>query len=131
MTTRVAHSKEDVEIGERVERKPFDFAINIPKYVMVPRNAYKRHGKVEERQRSLAKFAETSPLNRIERGSDSHGFITTGVSYYYLKQQFPVASILKLGFSYPFCDETIITFAKSVKELCVVEELDPIIEEHC
>jgi indolepyruvate ferredoxin oxidoreductase, alpha subunit len=131
MTTRVAHSKEDVEIGERVERAPIEFAVNIPKYVMVPRNAYKRHMVVEERQRNLAKFAERSPLNRIERGTGARGFITTGVSYYYLKQQFPDASILKLGFSYPFCDETIISFAKSVKELFVIEELDPIIEEHC
>ena len=131
MTTRVAHSKEDVEIGERVERKPFEFAINIPKYVMVPRHAYRRHGIVEERQRALAKFAETTPLNRIERGSDELGFITSGVSYYYIKQQFPEASILKLGFTYPFCDETIMSFARSVKELCVIEELDPILEEHC
>jgi indolepyruvate ferredoxin oxidoreductase alpha subunit len=131
MTTRVAHSKEDVEIGQRIERKPFEFAINIPKYVMVPRNAYKRHGKVEERQRALAKFAETTPLNRIERGSNERGFITSGVSYYYIKQQFPEASILKLGFSYPFCDATIASFARSVKELHVIEELDPIIEDRC
>jgi indolepyruvate ferredoxin oxidoreductase, alpha subunit len=131
MTTRVAHSKEDVEVGERVEQKPFEFSINVPKYVMVPRNAYKRHIKVEERQRALAAASESSPLNRAEPGDGRIGFITTGVSYYYVKQQFPDAAVLKLGFSYPFCDDKIRAFAGSVKQLFVVEELDPIIEEHC
>ena len=131
MTTRVAHSKEDVAIGARTEQKPFEFTINIPKYVMVPRNAYKRHSKVEERQRVLAGLAESSPLNSVERGDDHIGFITSGVSYYYIKQQSPGASILKLGFTYPFCDEKIKTFAGSVKQLFVIEELDPILEEHC
>jgi indolepyruvate ferredoxin oxidoreductase alpha subunit len=131
MTTRVAHSKEDVEIGERVEQKPFEFTVNVPKYVMVPRNAYRKHIKVEERQRALAKLSETSPLNRAEPGDGRIGFITSGVSYYYIKQQFPDASILKLGFSYPFCDDKIRAFAGGVKTLFVIEELDPIIEEHC
>ncbi len=58
-------------------------------------------------------------------------FITTGVSFYYLRQRFPDAPILKLGFSHPFCDGKIAAFAQSVKEVFVVEELDPIIEEHC
>ena len=132
MTTRVAHSKEDVETGERIEQTPAaEFTVNVPKYVMVPRNAYKRHSKVEERQRALAILSETSPLNRIERGDDRIGFITSGVSYYYIRQQFPDASILKLGFSYPFCNDKITAFAGSVKELFVIEELDPVIEEHC
>ena len=131
MTTRVAHSKEDVEIGRRVEQKPFEFTVNVPKYVMVPRNAYRRHIKVEERQRALAKLSETSPLNRAEPGDGRIGFITSGVSYYYVKQQFPDAPVLKLGFSYPFCDDKIRAFAGHVKTLFVIEELDPFIEEHC
>jgi indolepyruvate ferredoxin oxidoreductase alpha subunit len=135
MTTRVAHSKEDVRCGERVEHAPFEFKIDASKYVMVPKNAYQAHAKVEARQAALAKFADATPLNRIEPdncpGIASMGFITTGVSYCYLKQQFPDAPILKLGFSYPFCDEKIAAFAKSVKEIFVMEELDPIIEEHC
>jgi indolepyruvate ferredoxin oxidoreductase alpha subunit len=131
MTTRVAHSKEDVLCGERIEHKPFEFRIDAQKYVMVPRNAYRAHARVEERQAALAKFAESTPLNRIEPGTGSTGFITTGVSYYYLRQQFPDAPILKLGFSYPFCDEKIAAFAKSVSEVVVMEELDPIIEDHC
>ena len=61
MTTRVAHSKEDVEIGKRVEQKPFEFKVDVPKYVMVPRNAYRRHIKVEERQRRWRNSARPLP----------------------------------------------------------------------
>jgi len=135
MTSRVAHTKEDVRCGERVEHAPFEFRIDAAKYVMVPKNAYRAHVKVEKRQAMLAKFADATSLNRIEpdryQGKNSIGFITTGVSYYYLKQRFPDAPILKLGFSYPFCDEKIAAFAKTVNEVFVMEELDPIIEEHC
>jgi indolepyruvate ferredoxin oxidoreductase alpha subunit len=130
MTTRVAHSKEDVIVGERTERPNLPFSINIPKYVMVPKNAYKRHIFVEQRILNLKEFAETTSLNRIEQGSDKLGFITSGVSYYYIKERYPDASILKLGFTYPFCDRKIAEFSASVKELTVVEELDPFIEEH-
>jgi indolepyruvate ferredoxin oxidoreductase, alpha subunit len=130
MTTRVAHSKENVSVGARVEVPLKPFATNIPKYVMVPRNAYQKHIQIEKRQVQLAALSEKTALNRIEKGSAKLGFITSGVTYLYLKEHYPDASFLKLGFTYPFCDKKIALFAKSVKELVVVEELDPIIEDH-
>ncbi|MFW6254517.1 MAG: thiamine pyrophosphate-dependent enzyme, partial [Chitinivibrionales bacterium] len=56
--------------------------------------------------------------------------ITAGVPYTYVKETYPDASILKLGMPYPFPDDLIRTFAQSVKELVVIEELDPFLEEH-
>jgi indolepyruvate ferredoxin oxidoreductase alpha subunit len=130
MTSRVAHSKEDLLVGTRIEKPAVEFKINVPKYVMVPRNAYKKHILIEKRQLELAAFSETSDLNKLELADTSLGFITSGVSYYYIKERFPGASVLKLGFTYPFCDNKIRAFAAAVKELVVVEELDPFIEEH-
>jgi indolepyruvate ferredoxin oxidoreductase alpha subunit len=130
MTTRVAHTKENMTVGARADVALRQFYTNIPKYVMVPRNAYQKHILVEKRLLSLAAFAEKSPLNRIEKGSPKLGFITSGVTYQYLKEMYPDASYLKLGFTYPFCDTKIARFAQSVKDVIVVEELDPIIEEH-
>jgi indolepyruvate ferredoxin oxidoreductase alpha subunit len=130
MTTRVAHSKENMSIGARTEKPLRPFAPDIPKYVMVPRNAYRKHILVEQRLLRLIAFAEKTGLNRIEKGSAKLGFITSGVSYHYLKENFPDASYLKLGFTYPFCDKKIARFARTVKDLVVVEELDPFIEEH-
>ncbi len=59
MTTRVAHSKEDVRLEPRVPVPARGFTVNIPKYVMVPRNAFFRHIDLEERLRRLAAFSET------------------------------------------------------------------------
>ena len=130
MCTRVAHSQSIVDPGERnVPLK--DYEKNIAKYVMMPGNAKKRHPFVEERTKALTELAETSPLNRIEWGGKEIGIITASTSYQYVKEVFgEEASILKLGIANPLPVELIKNFAKEVKELYVVEELDPIIENH-
>lgn len=57
------------------------------------------------------------------------GFITSGVCYQYVKEVFPEASVLKLGFTNPLPRLMIETFANSVDRLYVIEELDPFLEE--
>jgi indolepyruvate ferredoxin oxidoreductase alpha subunit len=130
LTTRIAHTKENVSVGARTAVPLKPFAVNPAKYVMVPGNAYRRHIALAERLGRLAAYAETSPFNRIERGSSALGFITDSVSYLYCKENYPDASFLKLGFTYPFPDGLIRSFAASVKDIVVVEELEPFIEEH-
>ena len=65
MCTRVAHSQSVVETSDRVvpERKAYEK--NIPKYVMMPGNAIRRHPFVEERTRKLREWSETSGINRV------------------------------------------------------------------
>jgi indolepyruvate ferredoxin oxidoreductase alpha subunit len=130
MTTRISHSKEDVKLGERVECPTKPLVQNMQKYVMVPRLARMRHEFIEKRLEKLQAYSEKSKLNKVEMNDTSLGFITSSVSYCYLKEVYPGASYLKLGFLYPFCDEKIRQFAASVKKVVVVEELDPFIEDH-
>ena len=130
LTTRVAHSKQDVAEGTRLFLPNKPFRVDIAKYVMVPKNATARHRAVEERLVRLRDFAELTPLNRVELRDRALGFVTSGVSYLYIREMFPDASILKLGLSYPFCDQKIRDFSRLVQELVVVEELDPFIETH-
>jgi indolepyruvate ferredoxin oxidoreductase alpha subunit len=130
MTTRVSHTKEDVPLGKREVPKKPPFERNVAKYVMVPGHAYQRHIFVEKRLGKLTTLAERTRLNRIEPGDGKLGFITSSVVYQYLKDIYPDASYLKLGMSYPFCDDKIKAFARTVKKLFVVEELDPFLEEH-
>ena len=133
MCTRVAHSQSIIETSDRVvpPKKPYEK--NPQKYIMMPGFAKKRHPIVEERLKKLTAFAETTPLNRLEPGSDdSVGIITSSTSYQYVKEacgdRYPV---LKLGMVWPLPVDAIRSFAASVKELVVVEELDGFIEEHC
>lgn len=129
MCTRVAHSQSIVETGERKDfGKPYEK--NIPKYVMMPGNAKKRHPVVEERTKKLREYAETSPLNRVEMGKADLGIITASTSYQYVKEVFgDDASVLKLGMTHPLPEKLIKDFAARVKRLVVVEELDNVIEE--
>jgi len=86
---------------------------------------------VEERLEELKSFAESTDLNTVSYQDENIGFITAGVAYLYVRESYPQASLLKLGFVHPFCDQKIRDFASRVGELYVVEELDPFLEEHC
>lgn len=129
ITTRIAHSRSAVELGERTEREPSGFQHEPPKTVMVPGNARRRHAVVEARMIELAQWAETTELNRIEKGDKRIGVIVSGVAYQYVKEVRPRASILKLGLVHPLPEGLIRKFARSVEKLYVVEELDPFLEE--
>ena len=132
MCTRVSHSQSVVETGERKEIIK-EYEKNIPKYVMMPGNAKKRHPVVEARTRALVEYAETAPINRIEPGKDhKKGIITSSTSYQYVKEvcgdTYPV---LKLGMIWPMPERKIKDFTASVEQLVIVEELEGFIESHC
>ena len=133
MCTRVAHSQSLVETSDRVEPPMKPYEKNIGKYVMMPGNAIRRHPVVEERTRKLAQYAETSPLNRLEEGSDrAMGIITSSTSYQYVKEVFGDRyPVLKLGMVWPLPKQKILDFAASVDKVAVVEELDPFLEDFC
>ena len=133
MCTRVAHSQSLVETSDRVEPPMKPYEKNIGKYVMMPGNAIRRHPVVEERTRKLAQYAETSPLNRLEEGSDrALGIITSSTSYQYVKEVFGDRyPVLKLGMVWPLPKQKILDLAASVDKVAVVEELDPFLEDYC
>ena len=131
LSTRVSHSQSLVEICEpsKVELKPY--VKNIQKNVMMPANAISRHVIVEEREKALREFAETTPLNAVEDNGSKIGVITSGVSYAYAKDALQdKVNYLKLGMVYPLPTNLIKEFASKVDVLYVIEELDPFIEEH-
>lgn len=132
MCTRVAHSQSVVETSDRVVPEIKTYEKNIAKYVMMPGNAIRRHPIVEERTRKLTEYANDCAFNRMEMGDTKLGIITSSTSYQYAKEVFgDKASILKLGMINPLPDKLILDFAEKVEKLIIIEELDPIIENHC
>lgn len=130
-TTRVSHVKGLVALGEAEASKVKPGIEKIPeKFVMLPSNARGRRIELEKRMHRLSEFAETFSENRLEWSSRKRGFITSGISYLYVKEAFPEASVLKLGMAYPFPEHMIRNFAAGVEEVFIVEELDPFIELH-
>lgn len=128
--TRVAHSQSAVALEERVEPPLKDYVKNPQKYSMAPANAIKRHVVVEDRMARLAEAAENAAFNRVEMGKTALGFITSGTCYQYVKELFPNASILKLGLVNPLPKKLFFDFREQVEKLYVIEEMDPIIEQH-
>ena len=133
MCTRIAHSQSIVETAARTQPPERPYRKDAAKYVMMPGNARRRHPVVEERLGALADYAETTPLNRVEAGSDtSIGLICSSTAYQYVKEacgdRYPV---LKLGMIHPLPKRLILDFAARVQRLIVVEELDGFIEAHC
>ncbi len=131
ITTRIAHVKGVVEKGNKIE-SPIPVGIEkVPgKFVMLPANARKRRVAVEERMNRCRDLAELTSCNTQDFGDTKRGFIASGVSYLYVKEAFPEASVLKLGMCWPLPEKKIRDFAASVDELIIVEELDPFLELH-
>jgi indolepyruvate ferredoxin oxidoreductase alpha subunit len=141
-TTRISHSRSIIDLNNNTHnsiafsnvREATDQLINtkytknIEKFVMVPVYARKRHKIAIERLKKLRKFSNTSGLNKIEYNNLNYGIITSGVSYQYAKEIMPEASFLKLSFSYPLPDVLIKEFYSKVKNIVVIEELEPFIE---
>ncbi len=131
ITTRIAHVKGVVGKGKKAELSITPGIEKVPgKFVMLPAMARKRRVVVEERMNSCRELAETSEFNRVEQGDTTRGFITSGVSYLYVKEAFPEAAVLKLGMCWPLPEKKIREFAATVDELIIVEELDPFLETH-
>ena len=132
MVTRVAHSQSIVDTEERVEpdRVPY---VKDPAKVMMTLNSRNAHIRVEERTKALIEYAESTELNRVEMGEDtSVGIITDSTSYKYAREVLgDKVSILKLGMINPLPEKLIKDFAQKVDKVIVLEELDPIIENHC
>ena len=132
LTTRVAHSRSIVNIGERNDIGVKEYVKNPGKYVMMPAMAKKRHIVVEDRMVAEREWAETASINTVEYNDKKIGVISSGICYQYAKETLgDRVSYLKLGCVNPLPIELIKNFAANCDKVYVLEELDPFIEEHC
>ncbi len=130
MTTRVCHQTGVVNLEEPLEAPARAYKKDILKYVLLPGHARLRRPLVEERLVAAAAFGnESDRWNPAFAGDVDVGVITSGVSYAYVRETMPGASILKLGLTNPLPLERMRRFAGQVKKVIVVEELDPYLEE--
>ncbi len=128
-TTRLAHSQGLVNLEERQDVPDKPYEKNIPKNVMMPGMAIKRHLFVEQRLKDMAEAANTLDINKVEYKDTKIGVITSGIPYQYVKEVLPEVSVLKLGLVHPLPKKLIEEFASKVDTLYIVEELEPVIEE--
>ncbi len=130
LTTRIAHSQSLVERKDAASTELVPYQKDTAKYTMMPAFARPRHDFVIKRMARLGNDCNTSGINTVIKGSSKIGIICSGAVFRYAKEAMPEASFLKLGMCHPLPDELIKDFAKSVDELIIAEELEPIIENH-
>jgi indolepyruvate ferredoxin oxidoreductase, alpha subunit len=128
-TTRINHSKSIVVLNQRNVPIQKEYVKNMPKNVLLPANARKKHVLVEKRIEELIGFGINCSCNRIEWADKKIGIITSGIPYQYTKEVLPHVSILKLGLTNPLPKKLIREFADRVEQLFIIEELDPFLEE--
>jgi len=124
-TTRISHSKGLVEFNESREARTLGpYESDPAKWLMLPSNARARRTSLDERVLSLRTFADETTLNRVEMRSTEIGIITSGVSYQYVREALPDASILKLGVLWPLAEGVLSEFATQCDRVYVIEEAD-------
>jgi indolepyruvate ferredoxin oxidoreductase alpha subunit len=133
-TTRVSHARADVSLGsikERAEKQEFEK--NPAQWVMLPVHARPRHTELLRKQAAVAEALYDTPWNRLTLRQSKIGIITSGISGLYveeaLKQLDADISLLRVG-TFPPPVALIAAMLKTVKTVLVMEELEPVLEEH-
>jgi indolepyruvate ferredoxin oxidoreductase, alpha subunit len=135
-TTRVSHSRSVVVPGGRKSTREPAFVKNPERWVPIPLWSRPMRRKLEARYAALSQASAASPANRMEfpdsfsEGNPGLGVIAEGIAYQYVKDAFPEAAVLKLGWAWPYPDSLIRDFAAKVGPLLIVEENEEILEEH-
>ena len=129
MTTRVCHSRGLVEAREPVEPAPVPYEKDAVKRVMIPGHARLRHPVMVDRLAEMEEFSNEFEFQHKELGAGDALVVTSGVAYQYVKEAFPGVSILKLAMTNPLPRALISEFCEQFKDVYVVEELEPFLEE--
>jgi indolepyruvate ferredoxin oxidoreductase alpha subunit len=133
-TTRLNHARGPVELNTfQKPRKKGHFEKN-PMWVTTPAIARVRHPELLKMLEKAEKISEKSQFNKIINigKPKDWGIVTSGVSFNYVKEAAEDLKlnvrILKLGMTHPLPRKMCKNFIKSCKNLVIVEELEPILE---
>jgi indolepyruvate ferredoxin oxidoreductase alpha subunit len=127
-TTRLAHTRSIVEVGDRIQAPHKPFSRRISQYA-IPVYARFRRPELEEKLNRLRDYAEEFPGNVVEEGRSDIGVVSHGIPYQYVKEAIPEATVLKLGMIYPLPKERLKRFCARFDRVFIVEESEGFIEQ--
>ncbi len=128
-TTRICHSKGDVELGEVTKStRKGEFKKDPRQYVVIPAHTRILHKKLNEKQPAIKKRIVELGLNRAEvRGKTA--VIASGIGSSYVEELLPEGvSFMKIA-AYPIDEEWLGVFVRQHEKVLVIEELAPEVEE--
>jgi indolepyruvate ferredoxin oxidoreductase alpha subunit len=128
-TTRICHSKGDVELKEAVAvHRVGEFHKNPRNYVVIPAHTRVLHKMLNEKQSEIRKRLVERGFNNYQiRGNIA--IIASGIGASYVQEILPNGvSFLKIG-AYPIDEEWLGDFVRKHERVLVIEELAPEVEE--
>jgi len=128
-TTRICHSKGDVELGPVLQNtRKGEFHRDPRQYVVIPAHTRILHKKLNEKQPKIRKRLGELGYNKATvRGSKA--IIASGIAASYVQEVIPDGvSFLKVG-AYPLDEAWLADFVRLHEEVLVIEELAPVLEE--
>ena len=132
ITTRLAHSRSGVERRAEKPQNALHFSSDPKQFVLLPAIARMRYNGLLESQKDYLKYSEASAFNTYTDGADkSRGVVTSGIAFNYLMENYPEGCpfpVLKIG-QYPLPEALLRKMAMECKELAVIEEGFPLIED--
>jgi indolepyruvate ferredoxin oxidoreductase alpha subunit len=131
LTTRVSHVKRVVPTGPREapDLRRHGYQKDVARWVITPNHVGRRLQLRALRDAAIAEKSANSRWNRLEPGTDRDiGFVVCGPAYHVVRESFPHAPVVKLGFSHPFPAQLAEELAACVEQVLVVEEIEPIVE---
>ena len=137
-TTRVNHARGVVTFGklEKRNRRRKGYFEKDPMMVTIPIVARARHPILMKKMEKAAMISDEIEFNKVinvGKRDSKLGVVTAGAAFNYvmdaIKELGLSAKILKLGMTNPLPRKKCEEFIKSCKEIIVVEELEPFLEE--
>jgi indolepyruvate ferredoxin oxidoreductase alpha subunit len=137
-TTRVAHQRMPVAISQKPRnknQKKGEFVKDVHRFVTMPPRVMEMKKELLEKMEKMKVFAEKKEINKIikARPYKGLGIIVSGVSYLHTMEALDELGlelpVLKINLFYPLSEKTTKEFIKSLKQVLIVEELEPYLEK--
>ena len=139
IVTRLAHSRAVVQISETARpEKPLSDPADPAGWVLLPARARRKYNELIAAQPLLQESSANSPFNKVLNNpkdlkdlKNSKAVIAAGIGYNYLMENYPDGApfpVLKLS-QYPLPKQVVTDLAAQYKELLVIEDGQPFIEE--
>jgi indolepyruvate ferredoxin oxidoreductase alpha subunit len=133
ITTRIAHSRAGVSTREFKPQNGMTLPKDPRQFVLLPAIARRNYKKLLATQEGLEQASDASPWNKYFDGKDkSKGIIACGIAYNYFRENFPEDTcpypVIKVS-QYPLPRKMVTKLASEVKEIIVLEDGYPVVEE--
>lgn len=133
MVTRLAHSRANVEVAASKMPVASMPASKERTWVLLPAIARRQYVSLLEKQPEMLRSSEESQFNTLTVADGAKtGIIACGIGYNYVREALGEKvgdfTILKVS-QYPLPERQIVAMAKNIKEIIVVEDGQPVVEE--